>query len=144
MARLVPTSRVIANGLSITRLLLGSSPKRAMLRSARAWIRATTSGRPVVAEEVGVAPLRPQVVLDRDLAPDPGHLGDLAVLGLEDREEPALLGQPGQPDGVGGRGTASRAGRARGRGGSGRRGSDIAFSTLASRSRSSATVAVAT
>ena len=75
--RLEPTSSVIAKGLSIRPPR--SSPKRAMLRSARAWMRAMTSVRGARAEQVRVAPLRPQVLLDRHLAADLRDRGDLAV-----------------------------------------------------------------
>src|SRR5690349_4999248 len=45
-------------------------------------------------EEVLVAPLRPEVVLDRAAMADLRDAGDFAVLGLEDREQPGLLRKP--------------------------------------------------
>ncbi len=71
-----------------------------MLRSALAWMRATTSGRGCSPNRCAKRRLRPQVVLDRHLPADRRDAGDLAVLGLEDREQARLLGEPGEPDRV--------------------------------------------
>src|SRR5579883_2120428 len=62
-------------------------------------------------EEVRKALLRPQILLDRHLAADRRRRRNLAVLRLEEREEAALSGQAGHPDGVGG--VAAPAERAR-------------------------------
>ena len=81
-----------------------------MLRSAIAWRRATTSGRGGSPNRWAKRLLGPQVLLDRHLPADPRDRGDLAVLGLEDREEAGLLRQPGEPDRVRrGRAPAERA-----------------------------------
>ena len=57
-------------------------------------------GPTVLAEQVRVAALQLQVFGHRDPAADLGDRDDLAVLGLEDREQPRLLDQPGEPDRV--------------------------------------------
>ena len=60
---------------------------------------------------MGVAALRLQILIDGNLPANLGDGGDLAVLGLEDREEAGLFHQPGKLDGVGGvRAPAERAG----------------------------------
>ena len=61
-----------------------------MLRSASSLEPGHQIGPTRVSEEVGVALLRTQVVSD-NLSTDARHLGDLAALGLEDREHPASL-----------------------------------------------------
>src|SRR5512139_506817 len=65
----------------------------------------------VLPEQVREALLQLEVLLDRDLMPDLGDLGDLTVLGLEHRQEAGLLDEPGEPDRVlGGGPPAQRAG----------------------------------
>ena len=82
-----------------------------MLRSAAAWRRAITSVRSSRAEQMRVAGLEPQVVLDRDLVADRGGAGDLAGFGLEDGEQAGFGGEPGDLDRVGrGAAPAERAG----------------------------------
>src|SRR5450755_3798538 len=54
----------------------------------------------VTLEQVCEAALQFQIVLHRNLTADLAHLRDLAVLGLEDRIEPALDGKLRQPDRV--------------------------------------------
>jgi hypothetical protein len=49
-----------------------------------------------LAEQVGKALLRPQVLLDRQWPPDRERRLDFAVLGLEHREDAGFLGQPRQ------------------------------------------------
>ena len=117
-----------------------------MLRSAhRLDPRDARRRRGCVAEQVGEALLQLQVLLDRHAAGGSCvRAGDLAVLGLEQREEAGLDGQPRELDRVGGRrAPAERAGhedvdvaRAADR--------HRACVTLYSRSRRLATVAVAT
>ena len=62
------------------------------------------------AEQMRVAFLQLEVVLDRHLPADLRDRADLAVLSLEDREETALLGQPRDLDRVGGVRIPSREG----------------------------------
>ena len=71
-------------------------------------------------------------------------LDDLAVLGLEHREEAGLLARAARAGSCRARPCPSRAGTARGCAGSARRGTPSRARTFASRSRRSATVAVAT
>ncbi len=102
-ARLEPTSSVIANGLSISDAALRrsrSSPKRRMLRSAPAWMRAIDLGPRLGLEQVREALLRAQVVLDGYLPADLRDAGHLAVACLEHREDARLLCQAGDPDRV--------------------------------------------
>ena len=113
LARLEPTSSVIANGFSSEvmihppRAVSGSSystgssrPKRWMLRSARAWIRAITSSRRTGREQVAEPRLQLQVLLDRDAAPDLRDGGDVAVGALPNGEDPGLDRQPRHLDRV--------------------------------------------
>ena len=93
-----------------------------MLRSATAWIRSITSVRGRVAEQVRVAALQLQVLLDRHRRRIFETPTTSPSLCLEDREQPGLLGQPRDPDRVARGASPSRAGRARRCGCSGRRG----------------------
>ena len=120
-----------------------SNPYLRILRSAIAWMRAIISGCAVLAEQMREAFLRLQIFLDRQLVAYLQHAGDDAMLGLEYREQTGFLRQPRDADGVmRGRAPAQRAGHedvdvARAA-------NAIARFTLYSRSRRSATVAVAT
>ena len=111
MARLEPTSRVIAKGCSITRPLPARAGcirrccgRQSPARGARRFLPSSDP------EQMGEAPLRLQIVLDRNLPADLAAAGDGAVFGFEHREQPALDGEPRQTDGVvRGRAPAERA-----------------------------------
>ncbi len=62
-------------------------------------------------EQVRVAALQLQVVLDGLFRADGRYAHDVAVFGFEDREQPGLLGQPCNADGVGGRAGPSQRAR---------------------------------
>jgi hypothetical protein len=81
---------------------------RSLIRRYTTTASAAPSLRAV--EQVPVAGLQPQVVLDGHLAADRARGHHLAGLGLEDGEQPGLGGEPGDPNRVGGR--TAPAGRA--------------------------------
>src|SRR4051812_29288954 len=93
LARLVPTSSVIANGFSISELLVDQVEALDVAVGARLELVDDVLARPL-AEQVRVAPLELQVLLDGHTVTNLVRPGDLPVLGLEDREHPALHGQP--------------------------------------------------
>src|SRR6188472_3179965 len=107
LARLDPTSSVIANGLSMS----GSREVGTLVRAGEQPEPGDVVVRPsldpghhvlarVVAEQVAEPFLQSEVLLDRHLVPDLRHRGDLSVLRLEDGEDARLLGQSGDPHGV--------------------------------------------
>ncbi len=52
---------------------------------------------PVALEQVGEAALRLEVIRDRNAMTDFPHIGDAPGFRLEDREQPGLDGEPGEP-----------------------------------------------
>ena len=95
LARLEPTSRVIANGF----LHHEKSESFDVAVGASLHLRDDFVA-PLGLEEVREALLRAQVVLDRHLPADLRDRHDVAVLGLEDGEQPALGGEPSDLDRV--------------------------------------------
>src|ERR1017187_3755759 len=97
LARLEPTSRVMANGLFMS-ALLRQQPVLADV-AIRDGLQLGNDVHPrLLAEEGGVTLLGFQGLLHLKLGADGQPGGDLAVLRREPREKPSLLGQPRHPD----------------------------------------------
>jgi hypothetical protein len=115
-ARLEPGSRVIANGLGVDLDQLRVVWVMPMLRRLVVVVEQAEAARccgprqgldagdhvgaRLRLEQVREALLQAQVLLDRALAADLRDPGDLAVAGLEDREDARLLRQPRDLDRV--------------------------------------------
>src|SRR5438067_5010334 len=93
-----PTSSVIANGLSM-RAVFFHEPE---LRDIAVGNRLDPGEARIVlfSEEMREALLKPQILDHRQLAPDRGPSGDLAIFGFEQRKESRLDGKPGNLDRV--------------------------------------------
>src|SRR5271169_2790353 len=100
----VPTSSVMANGCSMmpSPFPVGRVDQPVFSNIGVAYRLQPRDPRVFMAalEQMCEAALQLQIVLHRNRVADLAHLRDLAVLGLEDRIEATLDGQPRQPDSV--------------------------------------------
>src|SRR5436190_21763043 len=87
LARLEPTSSVIANGLSIGGLLVQQAEVGDIAVGHRLNLRNASEIRPI-AEKMSEAFLQLEVFRHRHLAADRRARGDFAIVRLEKREEP--------------------------------------------------------